>query len=259
MPLLRLPGSCAVGAPGPCLASRIASFAIPLAIAVAACASNASSPSMAVVPATPTPFVSPAVTMAATAPAIAPAATAAPRASVVPGSPATSDAPPTGLEGSAPPLGSSAPPVRIDDALAAIFPAAVDGHDVQRASTTEDAARSSQTLGGQADGFAAVEVSTPDVSDLAIASALRVKAGTDAAAFFADDWRPGFDEAGCAPAGGVASQAVETIGGRSVQTTVCKEEATIYHVLLEDGSVIVSVLGVGPKGYGRALIEGLKG
>ncbi len=256
MPPLRLPGSCAVGAPGPCLVSRIASFAIPLAIAVAACASNTSGPSMTVAPATPTAVASPAATLAA---APTPLATAALRASAVPGSPAVSDAPPTGLEPSAPPLGSPAPPVRIDDALAAIFPATVDGHDVQRATATEEAARSSQTLGRQADGFAAVEVSTPDVSDLAIASVLHVKAGTDAAAFFAGDWRPGFDEAGCAPAGGVASRDVETIAGRSVQTTACKEGATVYYVLRDDGTVIISVLEVGTKGYGRALIEGLTG
>jgi len=180
---------------------------------------------------------------------LATAATATPAAS-----PLVTEAPPTGLD--ATPFGSPAPPVQIDDALADLLPATVDGIAVERSTETESAALTSPTLGADADGFAAVQVATPDLADLAIASIVHLKASTDADAFFAD-WRPGFDDAVCAPAGGVSTTEVRTIGERSVDTTLCVEGARVYHVRLDGGRVLLSVLDVGTKGFGQGLIEGL--
>ncbi len=200
---------------------------------------TASDPATSVAAATPL--------AAATGPSVAPIA-----------SPDPSDAPPTGLETPPFPSGSSAPPVVIDDSLAGILPTTVDGIAVQRAPDTEAAARSSTTLGADAEAFAAVEVLGADASDLAIASIVRLRSATPPDGFFAS-WRPSFDQAACAPAGGVSTTEIRAIGGRSVDTTLCVEGAAVYHLRLDDGRIVVSVLEAGMKGYGRALLEGAKG
>ncbi len=252
--------SCSVGVPGHCLASRIAAIAIPLALAVAACASGVSSPpppgaasqaqSGSATPAAP---ASPAAPTPTQAPDTGPgAASAAPDAA----SPDVTEAPPTGLE--ATPFGSPAPPVTIDESLAALLPDSVDGLPVERSEETENAALTSPTLGTDADGFAAVQVATADLADLAIASIVHLKGSTDPDAFYAD-WRPGFDDAVCAPAGGVSTTEVRTMGGRSVDTTLCTEGARVFHVRLDDGRILLSILDVGTRGFGEGLIEGLDG
>jgi hypothetical protein len=220
-------------------ARRVAGvFAAVLAFALAACGSTEASPAG---------FEPPQDSVASAASADSGAAPAS--------APAVTEAPPTGPD--ATPFASSAPPVAIDDSLADLLPASVDGVPVERSAETETAALTSPTLGADADGFAAVQVATADLSDLAIASIVRLKRSTDADAFYAD-WRPGFDEAVCAPAGGVASAEVRTIAGRSVDTTLCLEGARVYHVRLEDGRILVSVLDVGTKGFGQGLLEGLE-
>ncbi|MCU0506138.1 MAG: hypothetical protein MUE82_10300 [Chloroflexi bacterium] len=164
--------------------------------------------------------------------------------------------PPTGLEET--PFGTPAPPVVIDGSLAALLPEAVDGLPVERSTETESAALTSPTLGADADGFAAVQVATADLADLAIASIVHLKGSTDPDAFYRG-WRPGFDEAVCAPAGGVSSTEVRTIADRAVDTTLCVEGARVYHVRLDDGRILMSVLDVGTRGFGEGLIEGLEG
>ncbi len=253
MPRLFAARSCSVSVPGHCLVSRIAAIVIPFALAVAACASGVSSAPPAAV--TPTSAMSPAAatlaTGATTAPDVSPdASPAAGSASPEPSSPASPSAPASS------PAGSAATSVAIDESLAALLPATVDGLPVTRSTDTEDAARTSPALGDQAAGFAAAQVSSADVSDLAVVSLVRLRPGVDADAFYSG-WRTSFDDAACAPAGGVSGQEARTIGGRSVLATSCVEGATVYHLRLQDGSVIVSVLEVGPKGYGRSLIEGL--
>lgn len=253
MPRLLQSDACSVSVPGHCLVSRIAAIAIPFALAVAACASGVSSSA----PSTAAPTSAPGTQ------ATVPAAVATSSAATASVSPAGGDASPTPTASSAAspptsPAGSTAPAVPIDESLAALLPRTVDGLPVTRSTDTEDAARTSPALGEQAAGFAAAQVSSADVSDLAVVSLVRLKPDVDAEAFYGG-WRSSFDQAACAPAGGVSGQEARTIGGRSVLATSCVEGATIYHLRLQDGSVIVSVLEVGPKGYGRALIEGLAG
>jgi hypothetical protein len=221
------------------LVPRLALVAVLAALAVVACGSAGASPEGSA--------------SASTSP-MAAAATAAP--SPAPGtSSAVTEAPPTGLDASPPT--SPAPSVAIDDSLADLLPASVDGVPVERSAETETAALTSPSLGADADGFAAVQVATADLTDLAIASIVRLKRATDADAFYAD-WRPGFDEAVCAPAGGVSSAEVRTIAGRTVDTTLCLEGARVYHVRLDGGRILVSVLDVGTKGFGQGLLEGLE-
>lgn len=257
MSLRSLVDSCSVGAPGHCLVSRIAAIAIPFALAVAACASGGPGPSSA--NAIPTPSSAPALATAAPATA-APASPAAssPAASTTRAATPAPAGSPGDANATKPPLGSTAPPVAIDDSLAALLPATVDGLPVTRATETETAAKGSAVLGAQASGFAAAQVISGEGSDLAIVSVIRLKPATDAAGFFRD-YRPSYDTAACGPAGGVSSTEVRTIGGRTVQATLCAEGATAYHVLLDDGRIIVSVLEAGTKGYGTTLLEGLKG
>jgi hypothetical protein len=145
--------------------------------------------------------------------------------------------------------------VTIDPGLVDLLPATVVGVDVVESTATEDAARTSPRFADQASGFAAVEAIKSVESDLTIASIIALRPGVEAATFYAD-WRPGYDEAACGPAGGVSTRETQRIGGRSVDVTYCLEGATLYHVWLGDGQVLVSVLDVGTTGLGRALVEG---
>jgi len=147
--------------------------------------------------------------------------------------------------------------VAIDPSLADLLPSTVAGFAVTRATATEDAARTSPRFADSADGFAAVEVYATNGSDLAIASLIRLRPDASPATFYAD-WRPAYDDAACAPARGVSSRESETIGARAVDATHCLEGATIYHVWLQGGRVLLSVIDVGTTGLGRSLIEGAK-
>jgi hypothetical protein len=152
---------------------------------------------------------------------------------------------------------SSSAAVAIDPALVDLLPSTVAGLAVVRATATEEAAQASPRFADAADGFAAVEAIATNGSDLAIASIIRLRPEASPATFYAD-WRPGYDDAACAPAGGVSTRETQTIGGRSVDVTHCVEGATVYHVWLQGDRVLVSVLDVGRTGLGRSLIEGAK-
>ena len=75
---------------------------------------------------------------------------------------------------------------------------------------------------------------------------------------FYGGYRHSFDTSACASVGGVEGTGTEEIGGRTVETTTCGGGATIYHLRLRDGRLIVSVLELGPKQFGRQLIESAK-
>ena len=228
-------------------------LAASLAVALAACGSTGASPAGSAPPATPANSALSAGSGSSlgsapdSAPGSFPAGTQAPSTGT--------EAPPTGLD--ATPFGSPAPPVQIDDALADLLPATVDGIAVERSAETESAALTSPTLGADADGFAAVQVATPDLTDLAIASIVHLKGSTDPDTFYAG-WRPAFDEAVCAPAGGISATEVRSIAGRTADTTLCAEGARVYHVRLDGGRIVVSVLDVGTRGFGQGLLEGLE-
>jgi len=174
--------------------------------------------------------------------------------------PSASAAPSLGVTSPSSPPGSSATPVAtvaIDPALVDLLPSTVGGLAVVRATATEEAALTSPRFADSADGFAAVEAIATNGSDLAIASIIRLRPEASPATFYAD-WRPGYDDAACAPAGGVSTRETQAIGGRSVDATHCVEGATVYHVWLQGDRVLVSVLDVGATGLGRSLIEGAK-
>jgi hypothetical protein len=185
--------------------------------------------------------------------------TGTPSPSVAP-APSASAAPSPVAAPSSASSGSSASPaamVAIDPALVDLLPSTVGDLDVVRATAAEEAARTSPGFADSADGFAAVEVIATSGSELAIASIIRLRPEASPATFYAD-WRPGYDDAACAPAGGVSTRETQSIGGRSVDATHCVEGATAYHVWLEGDRVLVSVLDVGTTGLGRSLIEGAK-
>jgi hypothetical protein len=185
--------------------------------------------------------------------------TGTPSPSVSPASSASAAPSPVAAQSSASP-GSSASQVAtvaIDPALVDLLPSTVGGLDVVRATATEEAAQASPRFADSADGFAAVEAIATNGSDLGIASIIRLRPEASPATFYAD-WRPGYDDAACAPAGGVSTRETQTIGGRSVAVTHCLEGATVYHVWLQGGRVLVSVLDVGTTGLGRSIVEGAK-
>ncbi len=226
-----------------------------LAIAVSACGSASTSPAPASPAATVGTSVAPSVGPASAAPAsAAPTAASAPvgSGSVSPSSGAVA---PSGSPG---PSASPVVTVAIDPTLAALLPTTVGGVAVARATATEDAASTSPRFKDLADGFASVEAIAPSGSDIAIASIVRLRPDASAATFYTD-WRSSFDAAACAPAGGVSTQETLTISGRPVDLTHCVQGASIYHVWLQGGRVLVSVLDIGTAGLGKLLVEGAKG
>jgi hypothetical protein len=145
--------------------------------------------------------------------------------------------------------------VLIDPTLLAVLPAEVDGRALRESTDNETAAAGSPELAMTAASFAAAEVGDTAGQNLAIASLVLVRPELSADAFF-ESYRGSFDTSACEAIGGVTSSATEEIGGRTVDTTSCGGGATIYHLRLRDGRLIVSVLELGSRGYGRALVEG---
>ena len=227
--------------PARVLVTRVATTAA-FALVVAACGSVAGSATPS--PSTGSPAPSVTAPVAASTPVTTPPPVAA-SAPIVP-SPGSTDA-------AVPPLAA----VTIDRSLALLLPSTVSGIDVVPATATEEAAMTSARFGDSASGFAAVEaISSPD-ADLAIASMIRLRPDVSPATFYAD-WRPGYDDAACRPAGGVSTRETQQVGGRTVDVTHCAQGATLYHVWLGGERVLLSVLDVGPSSLGRALVVGAK-
>jgi hypothetical protein len=157
-------------------------------------------------------------------------------------------------------LGSSSlQPLVVDPTLLAILPASVDAVEMQAA--TDAATRMTQDpeLARSASALAVGTVIAAGDSltdDLAVSSVIRLRPGVYSDAFYAT-WRRDYDEAACAPAGGVLSHDQQVIGAHPVELTVCSQGARTYHTHLI-GDLLVSITAVGDRRFGDLVMAGLR-
>lgn len=147
----------------------------------------------------------------------------------------------------------------VDASLLAILPEAVDGIPIAPEAETAEQLATDPTLATSIAALAmglAVD-SAPESGDLAIVTVVRVRPGLLDEAFFRG-YRDSFDEAACAPAGGVSGNAESQLGGRLVFIGSCEGGAFTYHVQHSD-DVIVSVTSVGERRLGEKIMSSLGG
>jgi hypothetical protein len=159
-----------------------------------------------------------------------------------------------------PPLATSASdaPLVIDPTLLAILPAQVDGVAIVPAPDAADAMIADPSLRASASAIAVAVVATGNAAsdDIASVSVVRLRPGIFSPSFF-EAWRGSYDEAACAPAGGVASHSQDVIGTRTVETASCTGGARTMHVHLA-GDVLVSITAVGDHRLGDLVMAGLR-
>jgi hypothetical protein len=156
---------------------------------------------------------------------------------------------------------SSAPPsLMVDDRLLEVLPPEIAGAALEPDPATAADIASDPTLAGFAEAIAVALVISPGTSagdDLAIVSVIRLRPGVFSDAWFRS-WRATYDAAACEVAGGLAGQPSEVeIGGRTAYVGTCAGDAHTYHVHLADPTLIVSVTGAGPRGFGELVLAGL--
>ena len=202
---------------------------------VAACASQAPSPTTSSAR-PPTPLAS------------APASPSAPEPATV--SPASAPA-----ESAASTVASTDAPTVRDDSLLAILPPDVDGNavTVEEESFAEAATDAAFATSIERAAFAIV---TSPV-DLASGLVVKPRDGIFDGAFFAS-WRETYDEGACAQAGGVATNAETSLGGRTVFITTCAGGLRVYHAYVEGPGVIVSLFSLGEGRYGERLLAAIR-
>jgi hypothetical protein len=153
-------------------------------------------------------------------------------------------------------------PLIVDPGLLAILPASVDGVAILPAPETAAGMIADPGLAASASAIAvgmAIAPVAPDASgseDLAVATVVQLRPGVFTDPFFSR-WRLDYDEAACAPAGGVASHAQDVIGPHTVEVTVCRGGARTYHVHLA-GDLLVSVTATGDRRFGERIAAGLR-
>jgi hypothetical protein len=148
----------------------------------------------------------------------------------------------------------------VDARLLEVLPPEIDGAALEPDPTTAADIASDPTLAGFAEAIAVALAISPGTSagdDLAIVSVIRLRPGVFSDAWFRS-WRATYDAAACEVAGGLAGRPSEVeIGGRTAYVGTCAEDAHTYHVHLADPTLIVSVTGAGPRGFGELVLAGL--
>jgi hypothetical protein len=156
--------------------------------------------------------------------------------------------------------GASLSQLVVDPNLLSVLPASVAGVEIQPSPETAAGMIADARLAEAASALAVGAAIAPGASggdDLAISTVIRLRPGVFNDVFYGG-WRASYDEAACAPAGGVASHDQQRIGGHDVEVTVCAEGARTYHTHL-DGDVVVSIISVGDREFGALVMAGLRG
>jgi hypothetical protein len=147
--------------------------------------------------------------------------------------------------------------VPIDVSLLRYLPAAVGDFPVTYSpEATQDVARD-RTLASTAAGVAYGMAADPVSGDLVVAAVVKLRESAFSDGFFRD-WRDSYDQATCAPAGGVSGHAEAPIDGRTVYIGTCGAGAHTYHAFLESAAVVISATAVGGGRFGEQLIGRLR-
>ncbi len=92
--------------------------------------------------------------------------------------------------------------------------------------------------------------------DFATSTVVQLRPGVYSDGFYAD-WRTSYDEAACAPAGGVASHLQQQVGQHAIDVTLCGGGARTYHAHLA-GDILVSITAVGASEFGALVMAALR-
>jgi hypothetical protein len=192
---------------------------------------------------------------------VGPVPTASPPASPVGTSSPALSAPPSSAS-SAPAASAvgSGLKVAVEPGLLVFVPGQVDGLTVTYDAESSARVAADPTLAGQILALAIAIAVAPGASgstDLAVVSVAKVRDPSLGEEWFRQ-WRDSYDESACESAGGVSGHAQATIGGRLVFIGSCAGGAFTYHVRLSNGSVVVSILSVGPRRLGEKVMAGIR-
>jgi hypothetical protein len=149
--------------------------------------------------------------------------------------------------------------VAIDPTLLSIVPPTVDGVAITPDAETAAQIAAEEALADDVDSLAvglAVAPGTSAADNLAIVNVVKLRDGVFGEGFFRG-WRDSYDEAACAPAGGVAGHAEAELDGRLVYIGTCTGGAITYHVALEADGIVVAVTSVGVRRFGEQIVSNL--
>jgi hypothetical protein len=163
-----------------------------------------------------------------------------------------------------PPSAASATPseavltgVVVDPNLLVHVPTTIAGIPLTPDPETAGQIAADPTLGDTARGLAVARgVSGTNQDDLVIVSVVNLRPGVFTDDFYAT-WRADYDEAACAPAGGLVESKEQAIGGRMAFVGTCDGGARTYHAHLDD-DILVSVLAIGDRGLGELVVAGIR-
>ena len=184
--------------------------------------------------------------------------------------PAPSPSPTTAPSAEASPVGPTAMPsatdvrasavdVRVDPSLLELLPDEVEGVPIVPDAENAAGLAADPTLAADVEALALALAAdqAAGAENLAIVNVVRLRPAVLGEAFFRQ-WRDSYDEAACAPAGGVSGHAEADIDGRRVFIGSCSGGAFTYHAIHGD-DVIVSITSVGESRLGEAIMEDLEG
>jgi hypothetical protein len=212
------------------------------ALLVAGCADQSASPPASAAPSVGAPAASPGVTQSAPP-------TGAPTPPPSAGPSQTAAATTCTL-----PSGAVAP--TLDPSLMSVLPSTVGGIAVAQEPNSFGEAVADPCFVANVDR--AVFPIAVSGNDLASGVVAHLRPGVYSDAFFAD-WRATYDQGACAQASGVAGEADQSLGGRTIYVTTCGGGLRVYHAYLASMGVIVSLLSTGPAGLGEQLMGQLQG
>ena len=142
-----------------------------------------------------------------------------------------------------------------DPALLAVLPKSVGTSEVTRDTAQEAEALANTSLAIYARAIAAATVGD-DGNNVATLLLAERRPSVPMDAWF-PHYRADYDIAACDPLDGPGARKTLQIGGRTVETPACMQGGTVYHVILRGGTTLLSILELGPDGFGRKILEGL--
>jgi hypothetical protein len=192
---------------------------------------------------------------------VGPARSAPPPASPIgTSSPPVSGSPSSSPSAPATSAGASGLKVAVEPGLLVFIPGQVDGLTVTYDAESSARVAADPTLAAQIFALAIAIAVAPGASgstDLAVVSVAKVRDPSVGEEWFRQ-WRDSYDKSACESAGGVSGHAQATIAGRLVFIGSCAGGAFTYHVRLSNGSVVISILSVGPRRLGEKVMEGIR-
>ena len=152
------------------------------------------------------------------------------------------------------PAGAAAPV--LDPSLMSVLPASIGGVAVTQEPSSFGEAVTDPCFAANVDR--AVFPIAIAGSDLASGVVAHLRTGVYSDAFYSD-WRATYDDGACAQSSGVAAEASQTLGGRTIYVATCGGGLRVYHAYLAEKGVIVSLLSTGAKGLGEQIMGQLGG